>query len=78
MKRLFKGRVLRRTNWFDYTRDHDKVAFQFLWRWEPRDIWWGVYWTTKPVEDGNSTEFDIYVCLVPMLPLHITGYVLPR
>ena len=34
-------------------------------RFEPRDIWVGVYWKAFP----SAVEF--YVCLVPMLPIYL-------
>lgn len=39
------------------------------WRLEfkPRDAWIGVFW--KRARDGRYT--DIWICLLPMLPLHL-------
>lgn len=43
-------------------------------KWEPRDLWIGVYWTREwggwwdnPVRDGWSA----YICILPCLPIHI-------
>lgn len=33
--------------------------------WEKRDLWVGVFW------DRNGDYLDIYICLVPTLPLYI-------
>ena len=36
-------------------------------KFEPRDIWVGVYWTTR---DGVFDRgLDFYVCILPMLPI---------
>ena len=32
---------------------------------QPRDLWVGLYWT-------RMRYFHVYICLVPMLPLHLT------
>jgi hypothetical protein len=37
-----------------------------LLRFEPRDIWVGVFW------DRRSDGLHVYVCLVPCLVLHVT------
>ena len=39
-----------------------KAQFQFEWR----DWWIGLFWQRTDV------AFHLYVCLVPLLPLHIT------
>lgn len=39
--------------------------WHFRWLFEPRDIWVGVYWKRFPA------ALDVYVCLLPMLPLNI-------
>lgn len=31
---------------------------------EPRDFWVGIFWRTAP------GELEVFVCLVPCLPLH--------
>ena len=43
-----------------------KVGIEF----EPRDLWVGVYWDYQGI--GTLKHLDIYVCIVPMLPIHIT------
>jgi len=43
-------------------------------RWEPRDIWIGVYWTKAgrtTTLDSDEEGYMIYVCIVPCLPLVI-------
>jgi hypothetical protein len=34
---------------------------------EPRDLWVGVYWDA--VRDEGYGGYNVYVCLVPMLPI---------
>lgn len=39
-------------------------------KWEPRDIWVGLYWTV----DGGARqrrELALYLCIIPCLPLCI-------
>lgn len=33
--------------------------------WEPRDLWFGIYWDYK----GYARMVEVYLCLVPMFPL---------
>lgn len=35
---------------------------------EPRDLWFGVYWD-RPTPSGWHRSLDVYVCLLPLLPL---------
>lgn len=37
--------------------------------WEPRDLWIGLYWT--PRHAGEGWWVDLYLCLLPCLPLRI-------
>ncbi len=39
--------------------------------WEPRDLWLGVYWD-RPSPTGWSRALDVYICIVPCLPLLIS------
>jgi hypothetical protein len=43
---------------------------------EPRDLWVGVYWkwfrsNPKVTIVGIAWALDLYVCVVPMFPLHL-------
>jgi hypothetical protein len=33
--------------------------------WEPRDLWFGLFWDVKPF------EISLYFCIIPMLPLRL-------
>lgn len=38
-----------------------KIELKF----EPRDIWVGVYWTV------TNRVLHIYICIVPLFPIHV-------
>jgi hypothetical protein len=37
--------------------------------WEPCDLWIGAYW--KKRYGQQQVYFDLWICLIPMLPLHL-------
>lgn len=39
--------------------------------WKLQDLWVGVYWKDTP------EQLDIWICLIPCLPLHITRHKRP-
>lgn len=42
-------------------------------KFEPRDLWIGVFWDTYHSEHvGGLHLLDVYVCIVPMLPIRLT------
>lgn len=42
----------------------------FLWlEFKPQDCWVGVYWARDVAP--MATIVDVWICLVPMLPIHI-------
>lgn len=49
-----------------------KVRIKF----EPRDLWVGVYWDYSPKSDPDDfydyATLDIYICIVPMLPIKLS------
>ncbi len=45
-----------------------KAQFQF----EPRDLWVGLFWRTKHAVQDPHYTLHIYLCLIPLVPLHIT------
>ena len=40
--------------------------------WEPRDLWIGIYWNHERHNGFITETLDIYVCLVPCLPIRFT------
>jgi hypothetical protein len=66
------AKVVPRNGWFfirSIMRGWYRVTFIAV-KWEPRDVWIGVYWTPYP--DGwlpFLTNFRVYVCIVPMVPI---------
>lgn len=49
------------------------IGIQF----EPRDLWIGVYWTSRDIHESDvplvvKHRLDVYVCLLPMLPIKLT------
>ena len=46
----------------------DKVKLEISIEFEPRDIWLGIYWDYREI----YKMFHIYICIIPMLPIHIT------
>lgn len=48
-----------------------KICLEF----KPQDLWIGVFWRTTPVLPVRYIprySVDIWICLVPMVPLHIS------
>lgn len=47
--------------------------------WKPQDLWIGAFWDKKPIvylgrrDDGEwvASEQHVWICLLPMLPIHI-------
>lgn len=48
-----------------------KVQLQF----EPRDLWVGIFWQVRKPPDLPAPYriLHVYICVIPMLPLHITA-----
>jgi hypothetical protein len=39
---------------------------------EPRDLWVGIFWDRKPHNADRRLQYwDIYICLVPAMPIRI-------
>ena len=66
----------------DWTSRAAHIAMQF--QWEPRDLWVGVFWRLERWKapatgwdryhgkiDAMPWSLHVYVCVLPMLPLHI-------
>ena len=45
-----------------------KAQFQF----EPRDLWIGLFWRINREMRPPYCTLHIYLCLIPLVPLHIT------
>ena len=44
---------------------------------QPKDLWIGVYWeyqfnSDDPYDEDIKKNLHIWICLIPMFPLHIT------
>ena len=57
----------------------DRPRLKVQLQWEPSDLWVGCFWRTRNSVDVLPPSgipppwfIHIYVCLVPLLPLHIT------
>ena len=48
------------------------VRFEF----KPQDLWVGAFWKSRAYAGGRST--DVWLCLVPMVPLHVSWWRQPR
>lgn len=71
MKTLWKqkhGRAHETSLWYAIKFALGSVWLSLLF--EPRDLYVGVYWT-RPENVAWCTRIDIYVVLIPMLPLKI-------
>lgn len=44
--------------------DKPRLIAQF--QFEPRDLWVGLFWQRTEV------AFHLYICVIPLVPLHIT------
>ena len=38
-------------------------------KFEPRDLWIGLFWQYRSSVESPSKWFDLYICIVPMLPI---------
>jgi hypothetical protein len=42
--------------------------------WKPEDLWVGAYWRRTQERVWWSRRYDLWICLLPCLPLHVTWY----
>lgn len=40
--------------------------------WKPQDLWVGAFW--RKTKFDRHTGYDIWVCLIPCLPIHVWWY----
>jgi hypothetical protein len=40
-------------------------------KFEPRDIWIGCYWNLAKSVESKYRRLDVYICVLPMLPIHL-------
>lgn len=45
------------------------VSIRF--EWKPQDCWIGAFWKRKQMRWGDMAQTDLWLCIVPMFPLHI-------
>lgn len=38
-------------------------------KFEPRDLWVGIYWTFNRSVESSYKRLKVYVCIVPLLPI---------
>lgn len=50
--------------------DHSNCKAQL--QWEPRDMWVGLFWRTNHEMNIPWYTLHIYICVLPLIPLHIT------
>ena len=58
----------------DVTNPKPQDNFHLAWECKPQDCWIGVYWKKSdmfPWRYHQRWRWDIWICLVPMLPIHL-------
>jgi len=43
------------------------IRFEF----KPQDCWIGAYWSKTGSEVYHGWHFDLWICFLPMVPLHV-------
>lgn len=61
-------------------RIYDGIYFKAQIQFEPKDCWIGVFWRVTERRDGafvarRHRYLHLYVCILPLLPLHVTAYI---
>jgi hypothetical protein len=50
-------------------------GFRLTLEFKPADLWIGAYWATSTFSDmphRQARQIDVWVCILPMLPIHLT------
>ncbi len=42
--------------------------------WKPQDLWVGAFWKKRLLSDGAIVSYDLWVCVIPCLPIHLWWY----
>lgn len=42
--------------------------------WKPQDLWIGVYWKRSDEQSRAILLYDVWICILPMLPIHLTWH----
>lgn len=58
---------IRRTQSLGGGKPMPEVKLKF----EPRDIWVGIYWNLSRSIESAYRKLDVYICVVPMLPIRL-------
>lgn len=70
--------------WFNVGRfirtPHELIKFSFgkirvAWILEFRDVWVGIYWNKVFDVSSNALRWEVYIGIVPLLPIRIRGYI---
>lgn len=79
--RLLRTKGEKEKAWDDYNiksmeelkrRNVNRARIKAQLQFEPRDIWIGLFWQTNHDMPLPYYTLHIYVCLVPLIPLHVT------
>ena len=57
--------------------DKGRSPKQWKFEWKSQDAWIGVFWKTAlvaPNACGFKQRIDVWICVIPMVPLHIWWY----
>lgn len=52
-----------------------RITPNWSWRleWKPADLWVGVF--VKDTQYAVGKDRDIWLCIIPMLPIHLCSYI---
>lgn len=55
----------------DMHRTRKALRWKVLLEWKVQDCWIGVFWTSTTGPDSRWAVLDVWVCLLPCLPVHL-------